>query len=33
MDGLECEQDDFELNYEFKWKPVELLKDWGDVVK
>lgn len=30
MDGLECEE--IEMNYEFNWKPVVLLYDWGDVV-
>lgn len=30
VDGLECEE--IEMNYEFNWKPVVLLYDWGDVV-
>ena len=32
MDGLECKQEDFELNTELNREPVELLEDRSDVV-
>ena len=32
MDGLECKQEDFELDTELDREPVELLEDRSDVV-
>ena len=32
MDGLERKQEDFVVNAEFDWEPVELLQNRGDVV-
>ena len=31
--GFEGMKDNFEVNTEVHWKPVELLKDGGDVVE
>lgn len=33
VDDLRWVQEDFEINSEFNWKPMELLQDWDDVVK
>ena len=32
MKGLECKQEDFEVNMEFDGEPVELLQNRGNVV-
>lgn len=31
--ALIVEKEDFDLNSKHDWKPVELLKDWGDVME